>query len=589
MNLDTTRRILAILIGFAIPISTALTNILCPLAILLLIIEGQYKQQFKFLRVHPVAMFALLFVGFMLLGLLYTPVPFTEAGLILDKYREFLYIPIFILFFRDPISRKLGLYAFISAMLLTLVVSYLMAFTGWEIGKGSAQNPEAPYIFKNYITQSLLLALVAYFIAVQAWQERRWILPRVIAVLLIIYNIMFLSEGRTGYLVLFCLILLFCYQTYRLRGAIIGSIFLVFLTVLVYQSSEVLKDRIDNMSEGVQAYKQTETDTSIKMRLEFYENSLNLLTEKPIFGHGTGSFSYEYQKLAQDKEINPTKNPHNEYLMIGVQWGVIGIALFIALLYIMWLKATMMAQGLIVTIAVGCLFNSFWLDSTEGHLFAYLIGIFYGGIKLTNTKKSIIEMKSYLKSFVLILIFGILSIATVRVFMAPPVTIDSQLAKIMMKIINEQSTPKDSAISLGVKGNSFPVETKFEAQIKTDKGIVTDHKSLTTNTVVNISSQIKVAPYHIDRAAHIIIVTSYQAPDAKQAVFFQRYGNAVWESLDITKLKPAESYDKLPETIDLSIYKGPLVVGKFKVYIAYVLTENQRLIVNTRPIEFFVE
>jgi O-antigen ligase len=588
MNLDTTRRILAILIGFAIPISTALTNILCPLAILLLIIEGRYKQHFNVLRVHPVAMFALLFVGLMLLGLLYTPVPFTEAGLILDKYREFLYIPIFILFFRDPISRQWGLYAFISAILLTLILSYVMAFTGWEIGKGTEQNPQAPYIFKNYITQSLLFALVAYFIAMQAWQERRWVLVRVIVVLLIIYNIMFLSEGRTGYLVLFCLILLFCYQTYRLRGAIIGSIFLVFLTVLVYQSSEVLKDRVDNISEGVQDYKHSETNTSIKMRLEFYENSLNLITERPIFGHGTGSFSYEYQKLARDKEIQPTKNPHNEYLMIGVQWGVIGIALFIALLYIMWLKASMMAQGLIVTIAVGCLFNSFWLDSTEGHVFAYLIGIFYGGIKLTNTKKSIIEMKSYLKSFVLILIFSILSIATVRIFMAPPVTIDSQLAKLMMQTINEQSTLEHSVISLDMKGNSFPVETKFETQIKTDKGIVTGNK-LSINDTGNISSQIKIAPYHRDRAAHIIILANYLPPNATQSVFFQRYGNAVWESLNITELKPAEYYSKLPETIDLSIYSGPLVAGKFQVYVGYVLTENQRLILNTRPIEFFVE
>ncbi|WP_069470692.1 O-antigen ligase family protein [Candidatus Marithrix sp. Canyon 246] len=582
MNLDTTRRILAILIGFAIPISTALTNILCPLALLLLIIEGRYKQNFNILRVHPVAIFALLFVGLMLLGLLYTPVAFTEAGLILDKYREFLYIPIFILFFRDPISRQWGLYAFISAILLTLILSYVMAFTGWEIGKGTDQNPQAPYIFKNYITQSLLLALVAYFIAMQAWQERRWILPRAIVVLLIIYNIMFLSEGRTGYLVLFCLILLFCYQTYRLRGAIIGSIFLVILTVLVYQSSQILKDRLDNISEGVQDYKHSETNTSIKMRLEFNENSLNLITEKPIFGHGTGSFSYEYQKLAQDKQIQTTKNPHNEYLMIGVQWGVIGIALFIALLYIMWLKATMMAQGLIVTIAIGCLFNSFWLDSTEGHVFAYLIGIFYGGIKLTNTKKSIIEMKSYLKSFVLILIFGILSIATVRIFMAPPVTIDSQLAKLMMKIITEQPTRENSVISLDIKGNSFPVETKFETLIKTGK-------KFSTAETGNISTKIKIAHYHRDRAAHIIIVANYLAPKETQAVFFQRYGNAVWEGLDITKLKPAEYYDKLPETIDLSIYNGPLVAGRFQVYVAYVLTENQRLILNTRPIEFFVE
>ena len=75
--------------------------------------------------------------------------------------------------------------------------------------------------------------------------------------------------------------------------------------------------------------------------------------------------------------------------MIGVQLGVIGIGLFIALLYLMWYSTrylkkepALLAQGLIVTIAVGCLINSLWLDTTEGHIFAYLIGVFYGGLQV---------------------------------------------------------------------------------------------------------------------------------------------------------------------------------------------------------------
>jgi len=40
-----------------------------------------------------------------------------------------------------------------------------------------------------------------------------------------------------------------------------------------------------------------------------------------------------------------------------------------------------MAQGLVVAIAVGCLFNSLLLDSTEGHLFALFVGIYYANLK----------------------------------------------------------------------------------------------------------------------------------------------------------------------------------------------------------------
>ncbi|BAP55285.1 lipid A core-O-antigen ligase-like enzyme [Thioploca ingrica] len=377
-----TRRVLVILIGFAIPISTALTNVLCPLAILLLLAEGQYKQKFNILSRHPLAVIALLLFTIMSLGFLYTPVNWVEAGRMLDKYRELLYIPLFILLFADEKTRRWGLYAFLSAMGVTLFLSYLMTLTGWSIGKGTPQNA---FVFKNYITQGLLLALAAYFLAVYAWQQQRWYW--LVMILLALYNILFLSEGRTGYLIVFCLILLFSYQTYRLRGLIVGSLLLVLLSGLIYSYSDVVKKRLDSVSENLQHYQQGETDTSVGLRLEFYKNSLVLIAQSPLWGHGTGSFRYEYQQLAQPQGITATTNPHNEYLMIGVQWGLMGMGLFIYLLYQLGLLAVYlpppqnwMVQGLVVTIAVGCLVNSLLLDTTEGHLFAYLIGVLMGGL-----------------------------------------------------------------------------------------------------------------------------------------------------------------------------------------------------------------
>ncbi|NJO16698.1 MAG: O-antigen ligase family protein [Thioploca sp.] len=383
-----TRRGLVVLIGLAIPISTALTNVLCPLAILLLLAEGQYKQKFNTLWQHPLAVTALLLFTVMSLGFLYTPVSLVEAGRMLDKYRELLYIPLFILLFSDEKTRRWGLYAFLGAMGITLLLSYLMMLTGWSIGKGTPQNA---FVFKNYITQGLLLALAAYFLAVYAWQQRRWYW--LLIILLALYNILFLSEGRTGYLIVFGLILLFAYQTYQFRGLIFGSLLLILLSSLIYSYSAVVKKRVDSASANLHSYQQGETDTSVGLRLEFYKNSLILITQQPLWGHGTGSFSYEYQQLAEKQGIVATTNPHNEYLMIGVQWGLIGMGLFIYLLYQLGMLAihlplpqSWMVQGLIVTIAVGCLVNSLLLDTTEGHLFAYLIGVLVSGL---NSPKAI--------------------------------------------------------------------------------------------------------------------------------------------------------------------------------------------------------
>ena len=382
------RRILIILAGFFIPLSTAAANILCASIILFILFEGNYQQKFKILRSHPIAILSALLFLVMALGFIYTPVSLVEAGKMLDKYREFLYISFFILIFQDQRDRQWAMYAFIASVTVALFLSYLITITGWHIGKGTI---ESPFIFKNHITQSLLTALAAYFLAIQAWQVKnwwRWLF--ILWILFGIFNIICMSPGRTGYLILFCLIFLLFYHFYHLRGIIIGSLFLVIVSTLAYFSSEILRQRVNDIKISLEHYQQGQVAIeSAELRLEFLINSSILAIQKPILGHGTGSFNYYYRQLAEKKGIFATTNPHNEYLMIMIQWGIVGLSLFIILLYAMWKVSNylvtpqkMMAQGLVITIAVGCLVNCFWLDSTEGHIFAYLIGMFYGGLPL---------------------------------------------------------------------------------------------------------------------------------------------------------------------------------------------------------------
>ncbi|MBE9562004.1 MAG: hypothetical protein IMF12_03965, partial [Proteobacteria bacterium] len=177
------------------------------MTLLFLLVEGQYTKKLSILFQHEIAVIAILLVTIIILGFLYTSVTFSEATFMLDKYREFFYIPMFILLFQDEKSRKFGLYAFLAIMGITLFLSYFMAITGIEIGKGS---PESPFIFKNHITQNLLMVLAAYFVAILA--KKQWLYSIVIA--LAVYNILFMSAGRTGYLILLCLTLVFFYQIY---------------------------------------------------------------------------------------------------------------------------------------------------------------------------------------------------------------------------------------------------------------------------------------------------------------------------------------------------------------------------------------
>jgi uncharacterized membrane protein YccC len=47
---------------------------------------------------------------------------------------------------------------------------------------------------------------------------------------------------------------------------------------------------------------------------------------------------------------------------------------------------TMLARGILITITMGCLFNSLLLDHTEGLFFAWFFGLLFAGLPKENKK-----------------------------------------------------------------------------------------------------------------------------------------------------------------------------------------------------------
>jgi O-antigen ligase len=157
---------------------------------------------------------------------------------------------------------------------------------------------------------------------------------------------------------------------------------IIFLTVFINFS-----DKSARIYEGIsesQNYLQLGkggNDTSIGLRLSFWKNSLEIISETPWFGHGTGSYPVEYQRVIEKTEALAA-NPHNEYLMITVQLGILGLLLFLAFLYSQYHYSIKlknqdkwMAQGVLLSLMVNSLFNSSFIDFTEGYWFTVMISL----------------------------------------------------------------------------------------------------------------------------------------------------------------------------------------------------------------------
>jgi len=371
--------------GFVIPISTTLTDLFTTLALVCWFLAGHFKTFVEQVRSNPLVRAALLLFLVLGVGMIYTSAPFVDAGHMLKKYRELLFLMVFISFLSTERYRTLALQAFALAMVVALVASFykvifLLDPLSIDLGLGSP--------FKTRIPYSFLLAIFAFGIMTHILFKkypRKYVMALSAIFILVTFNLFFMVNGRTGYVIFYLLGILLLIQKFKWR-ATYGLILFVALHFGLSSVSDVYKNRMDETIQNTQNYfKEGNSETAIGQRLEFMINGYRLLTERPVFGHGTGSFKSQYDRLAKARGLRlGVANPHNEFLMVGVQTGLIGIGFLIYFLYCLWRYAFQLsllnknlALGLAVATTAGCMINSILLDHTEGIFIIYFTAVFF--------------------------------------------------------------------------------------------------------------------------------------------------------------------------------------------------------------------
>lgn len=386
----------AILLGFSIPISVALDNLLLALILLLWLLSANFKEKFSVIRANPAAILSLALFALLVVGTLYGERNPGDDLNYLSKYSDLLFVPIFITLFQDANTRRHALFGFASSISLILLLSYAIAL-GLPMtipGTHVLSTPANPVVFKLHITHGILLSYGAFLFATFALYEKVARKRAFYALLMVlaVYNVVFMVQGRIGYLLLALLLIYFCYCAMRWRGLIAAAVLGTALFSAAYAFSPGFHQRINlAMAEYVawDPAHAVSTYSSTGERLEFYKHSLEIIAERPLLGAGTGSFPKVYTDKAKAVGIQPTHNPHNEYLLIAVQLGLVGVALLIYLFYRQWrlasllptLLETQLARALVLTIAVGCLLNSLLLDHVEGLFYAWMSALLFAGLK----------------------------------------------------------------------------------------------------------------------------------------------------------------------------------------------------------------
>jgi len=111
----------------------------------------------------------------------------------------------------------------------------------------------------------------------------------------------------------------------------------VFAVGLFYGANYVrsLKNEVIDIEQRIE-FKTPDSATSVNERMDFWRGSLELIKEKPFFGWGPFSFRNAYNPMQKTLLAN-ADHPHNIFLKIGVENGLIALFGFVGFLITLFL------------------------------------------------------------------------------------------------------------------------------------------------------------------------------------------------------------------------------------------------------------
>jgi len=152
--------------------------------------------------------------------------------------------------------------------------------------------------------------------------------------------------------------------------------------------------RLHQITADIRADNTSQESISTASRRDFYDKAIGFVKDAPLFGHGTGSTKSLFQSLESARPSpygEAVPDPHNQFLAIAIQVGLIGGVLLLA----MWATHLMtffgrgvvnvLGQAVVLQNVVGSLFNSHLSTVTEGSLYCLAVGLLAG---LVHWKKA---------------------------------------------------------------------------------------------------------------------------------------------------------------------------------------------------------
>lgn len=365
-------------------VSPPLCNAAIVVMLVCLMASGQAMTRLRHAMTQPLAIGAAIVVVVVALGMLWSSVPLSDRLKAFYAWRKLWIIPVLLALFGPPLWKQRMIAAYVAICVAAALVSFALAAAAGHLS--ALLSGPAGSLLRNHAAQSMAFAMGAFlalWAAGQSQTSRRIRLAAFGASVVLVLNIAFVTPGRSGYLALAVMLLVTAVASLRARRnavlvAVLAGVFAGALAI-----SPLARDRLDL---GVQEWKSARTATeysSMGIRAVMYENTLELIRERPWFGVGSGGFGAAYAAQVKDRYSDwravPSVDPHNQYLFFLAEQGIIGLIAFLSFIALAFADrgdggpTRLIAIGMLAAWCATSMLSSHFQTFAEGHLLAFFL------------------------------------------------------------------------------------------------------------------------------------------------------------------------------------------------------------------------
>ena len=342
INFEKTIYYSVLIFAFTLPLSRALISLFIIFLPLVWILEGDFQRKYKQIKSSKLLLAILFFLSFSILSITWTE----NFGAGLKGLRLDLYF--FALFVIATSIKKEQIQPIITAFLLGMFISEVIAygvfFEFWTFKNATVTNPSP---FMMHIDYSVFMAFTSLLLLNRLFSNHYELKQKLVygIFFLTVTGNLFLAIGRTGQVALIAGILVMSIIHFRvtLKSVLISTLLIFSIFTVTYNVSDTFKMRVAAGVNDIKGISQMNLNSSWGIRVAYYITTYDILKENPLIGVGLGDFmdettlaleTMEYPYLTQEtKEFMKRFHPHNQYLLILLQMGVIGLVLFLYIIY----------------------------------------------------------------------------------------------------------------------------------------------------------------------------------------------------------------------------------------------------------------